>query len=150
MAAALVVGIAVGGHRLLALASLVVALGAGTYLRRFGPRGFIAGNLLFMGDFFGFFLHGAVTMSKLPWLLAELGIGVAVAAVVRFTLVLPATGQGPAAHGALLRRPRPSGDGPRAGAAGRPRPHRAQCPPAAPSAGTAQRGSVDDRRAAGR
>ena len=51
MVPALALGIALGNHRLLALVSLTVMLAAGTYCRRFGPRGFIAGMLLFMGGF---------------------------------------------------------------------------------------------------
>jgi uncharacterized membrane protein YgaE (UPF0421/DUF939 family) len=89
MVGALALGIALGGHRVVALASLVVMLSVGTYLRRFGPRGFVGGILLFLGDFFGFFLHGAVTMSDLGWLTAEIGVGLVVAIAVRFTLFYP-------------------------------------------------------------
>jgi uncharacterized membrane protein YgaE (UPF0421/DUF939 family) len=89
MIGALALGIALGGYRLAALTSLVVVLALGTYCRRFGPRGFIAGMLLFMGDFFGFFLHGAVTLSDLGWLSAEIGVGVVVALVVRFVFFYP-------------------------------------------------------------
>jgi uncharacterized membrane protein YgaE (UPF0421/DUF939 family) len=89
MVAALAFGISIGGHRVLALISLVVVLTVGTYCRRFGPRGFMAGMLLFMGDFFGFFLHGAVTLSDLGWLTAELGVGLAVAIAVRFVFFYP-------------------------------------------------------------
>jgi uncharacterized membrane protein YgaE (UPF0421/DUF939 family) len=89
MVAALAVGISLGGHRVLALSSLVFMIVVGTYLRRFGPRGFMSGALLFMGDFFGFFLHGAVTLGDLGWLTAELLVGLAVAIVVRFVLFYP-------------------------------------------------------------
>jgi uncharacterized membrane protein YgaE (UPF0421/DUF939 family) len=89
MVAALTVGITLGGHRVIALSSLVFMIVVGTYLRRFGPRGFMAGALLFMGDFFGFFLHGAVTLSDLGWLTSELLVGLAVAIVVRFVLFYP-------------------------------------------------------------
>jgi uncharacterized membrane protein YgaE (UPF0421/DUF939 family) len=89
MIGALALGIALGGYRLAALISLVVVLALGTYCRRFGPRGMIVGMLLFMGDFFGFFLHGAVTLSDMGWLSAEIGVGVAVALVVRFVVFYP-------------------------------------------------------------
>jgi uncharacterized membrane protein YccC len=89
MIATLALGIGIGGDRPLALASLAVVLAVGTYCRRFGPRGFIAGMLLFMGDFFGFFLHGDVTMSDLGWLAAEIGAGLVVAIAVRFALFYP-------------------------------------------------------------
>jgi uncharacterized membrane protein YgaE (UPF0421/DUF939 family) len=89
MVGALALGISIGGHRVLALISLVVVLTVGTYCRRFGPRGFMAGMLLFIGDFFGFFLHGAVTLSDLGWLTAELSVGLVVAIAVRFVLFYP-------------------------------------------------------------
>jgi hypothetical protein len=89
MVATLALGIAIGGNRLAALASLTILLAAGTYCRRFGPRGFIAGMLLFMGDFFGFFLHGAVTIGDVGWLAAEIGVGLVTAIAVRFALFYP-------------------------------------------------------------
>jgi uncharacterized membrane protein YccC len=89
LVAALALGMALGGHRILALASLAVILAVGTYLRRFGPRGFIAGVLLFMGDFLGFMLHGTVILGDLGWLAAEIGVGIVVAIVVRFALFYP-------------------------------------------------------------
>ena len=89
MVPALALGVALGSHRVLALVSLAVVLAVGTYLRRFGPRGFIAGMLLFMGDFFGFFLHNAVTTGDLGWLAAEIGVGLLVAIVIRFALFYP-------------------------------------------------------------
>jgi uncharacterized membrane protein YgaE (UPF0421/DUF939 family) len=89
MIGALALGIALGGYRLASLTSLVVVLAVGTYCRRFGPRGMIAGMLLFMGDFFGFFLHGAVTLSDMGWLSAEIGVGVLVALLVRFVFFYP-------------------------------------------------------------
>jgi uncharacterized membrane protein YgaE (UPF0421/DUF939 family) len=89
MIAALALGLSLGGTRILALASFPVILAIGTYFRRFGPRGFIAGLLLFMGDFLGFFLHGTVTLGDLGWLAAEIGVGVVVAIAVRFALFYP-------------------------------------------------------------
>jgi len=89
MVPALALGLVLGSHRVLALVSLAVVLAAGTYGRRFGPRGFVAGMLLFMGDFFGFFLHSAVTIGDLGWLAAEIGVGVLVAIVIRFALFYP-------------------------------------------------------------
>jgi uncharacterized membrane protein YgaE (UPF0421/DUF939 family) len=49
----------------------------------------IAGMLLFMGDFFGFFLHSAITIGDLGWLAAEIGVGLLVAIVIRFALFYP-------------------------------------------------------------
>jgi uncharacterized membrane protein YccC len=93
MVPALALGIALGDQRVLALVSLAVLLALGTYCRRFGPRGFIAGMLLFMGDFFGFFLHGAVTIDALGWLTAEIGVGVVGAILVRFVFFYPRQAQ---------------------------------------------------------
>jgi len=89
LVAALSLGIALGGHRILALTSFTVVLALGTYGRRFGPRGFISAMLLFMGDFFGFFLHTAVTLGDFGWLTAEIGIGTVVAIAVRFAFFYP-------------------------------------------------------------
>lgn len=89
MLASLTLGLATGDHRVLSLALLVAALVVGTYLRRFGPRGLLAGLLLFMGDFFGFFLHGGIGLGDLGWLLAEMLVGLAVAMGVRFALFYP-------------------------------------------------------------
>jgi uncharacterized membrane protein YgaE (UPF0421/DUF939 family) len=89
MVGALALGLAIGGNRTVSLIWLVVVLAVGTYLRRFGPRGFVAGLVLFIGDFFGFFLHGALKLSDLDWLSAEIGVGVLCALLVRFTLFYP-------------------------------------------------------------
>jgi uncharacterized membrane protein YgaE (UPF0421/DUF939 family) len=89
MIAGLVLGIALGGERIPALVSFAVVLTIGTYFRRFGPRGFIGGILLFIGDFLGFFLHGTITMGDLGWIAAEIGVGLAVALAVRFALFYP-------------------------------------------------------------
>jgi hypothetical protein len=89
MIGSLALGLAIGGNRTVSLIWLVAVLIIGTYLRRFGPRGFITGMGLFIGDFFGFFLHGALTMSDLGWLSAELGVGLLVAVAVRFGLFYP-------------------------------------------------------------
>jgi uncharacterized membrane protein YgaE (UPF0421/DUF939 family) len=89
MIPSLAFGIAIGPYRIPALTSFAVLLAIGTYCRRFGPRGFMSGMLLFMGDFMGFFLHTAITMADLGWLSAEIGVGLVVAAIVRFTLFVP-------------------------------------------------------------
>jgi hypothetical protein len=89
MIPALALGIAVGGHRILSLVLLAVILAAGTYLRRFGPRGVASGMLLFMGFFFGFFLHGTITAGDLGWVAAAVVVGDAVALMVRFGLFYP-------------------------------------------------------------
>jgi len=87
--AALSLGMALGGHRVLALTSFAVVLAIGTYGRRFGPRGFISAMLLFMGDFLGFFLHTAVSLDDFGWLAAEIGVGTVVAIAVRFAFFYP-------------------------------------------------------------
>jgi len=89
LVAALAVGLSLGSHRLLCLVLLPVIMAAGTYLRRFGPRGMFGGSLLFFGFFFGFFLYGPVTVHDLGWLAAAIGVGLAVAIAVRFLLFFP-------------------------------------------------------------
>jgi uncharacterized membrane protein YgaE (UPF0421/DUF939 family) len=89
MVAALSLGLAIGHDRLLCLFLLPVITAAGTYLRRFGPRGMLAGTLLFLGFFLGFFLHAAVNLHDLGWLTSAIGIGLGVSIAVRFLLFFP-------------------------------------------------------------
>lgn len=89
MVAGLALGLAVQPYRVLSLASLVLVLGVGAYGRRFGPRGFVGGVMLFVGDFFGFFLNGQVRLSGLGWLAGEIVIGVLVAILAQFTVFYP-------------------------------------------------------------
>jgi hypothetical protein len=86
---ALALGIGIGGHRAVALVVIALVLAAGTYLRRFGQRGFLAGQLLFIGYFVGFSLHSVVMSGDLGWLAAEVGVGLGVVAAVRFALFYP-------------------------------------------------------------
>jgi len=85
----LALGLALGGHRALSLVLIVVIATVGTYIRRFPPRGMVGGILLFFGFFFGFFLHGAVTVEDLGWLTAAIGVALAVAIAVRFLFFFP-------------------------------------------------------------
>jgi hypothetical protein len=86
---ALALGIAIGDHRVAALVIIALVLALGTYLRRFGQRGFLAGQLLFIGYFVGFSLHSAVMIGDLGWLAAEVGVGLGVVTAVRFALFYP-------------------------------------------------------------
>jgi Fusaric acid resistance protein-like len=85
----LALGIAIGGHRVIALVAIALVLAFGTYMRRFGPRGFLGGQLLFIGYFIGFSLHSAITIGDLGWLAAEVGVALVVASAVRFALFYP-------------------------------------------------------------
>jgi uncharacterized membrane protein YccC len=89
MVAGLTLGLTLAPYRSLALTALVVVLALGAYFRRFGPHGFVSGIVLFIGDFFGFFLHGVVHLTDLGWLTAEIVIGVLVAIAAQFTLFYP-------------------------------------------------------------
>jgi uncharacterized membrane protein YgaE (UPF0421/DUF939 family) len=89
MISALALGIGIGGYRVAALVVIALVLALGTYMRRFGPRGFLAGQLLFIGYFVGFSLHSAVTIADLGWLAAEVGVGLGVVTAVRFALFYP-------------------------------------------------------------
>ncbi len=88
MLALLAVGLTV--HvRLISLALLAVVLAAGTYCRRFGPRGFMGGMLAFMGAFLGFFIQDYVKLGQFGWLVAEIAIGAGVTIVVHFAFFPP-------------------------------------------------------------
>lgn len=89
MIPALALGIVLGGHRALSLVLLALILSAGTYLRRFGPRGMVSGMLLFMGFFFGFFLHAIISLRDFGWVCSAIGLGLAVALFVRFVFFYP-------------------------------------------------------------
>ena len=82
MIGGLALGVALGGHRIPTLVALGVVITVGMYLRRFGSRGFIAGALLFGGDYGAILLHDALTVGDLGWAAAEICLAdVAVAAV---------------------------------------------------------------------
>ncbi|PRZ44281.1 fusaric acid resistance family protein [Antricoccus suffuscus] len=89
LVAGLATGLALGAYRTLALLSLVIFLAVGAYCRRFGPRGFFGGTLLFMGGFFGFFLHSAIGLADIGWLAAEICVGVLVTILVNFVFFYP-------------------------------------------------------------
>src|SRR3954451_11616512 len=89
MTVALVLGLLLGPYRVPSLAYLVVAMAAGAYLRRFGPRGTGSGMVLFFGAFLGFFLHGLFTVRDTGWVAADLWIGVLASLLVRFVLFPP-------------------------------------------------------------
>ncbi|MCU4185005.1 FUSC family protein [Acidiferrimicrobium sp. IK] len=86
---ALTAGLAVGGHRLASLCLIAAAVTVGTYLRRFGPRGFVVGALLFIGCFMGFFIHAEIGVGDAGWLAAELFVGALCSLAVRFALFRP-------------------------------------------------------------
>ena len=89
MVAGLAIGLPLSGHRPIALTMLVVILAAGAYCRRFGPLGFVGGQMVFMGNFFGFFLGGQIGIRDIGWLTAEIVLAVIVAMVAQFTLFYP-------------------------------------------------------------
>ena len=89
MSAGLFVGLAAGPYRVTSLAALVVVLAAGAYCRRFGPIGFIGGQVVFMGTFFGFFLHAEFALHDIGWLALEIGLGAVVAIGARYLVFSP-------------------------------------------------------------
>ncbi|QDP95793.1 FUSC family protein [Microlunatus elymi] len=89
MLAGLSLGLALAPHHLIAVGSMVAVLAAFGYLRRFGPRGFFAGQLLFMGDFFGFFLSRVISIADIGALVLIVCIGSAVSIISQFTLFYP-------------------------------------------------------------
>jgi uncharacterized membrane protein YccC len=86
---ALALELALSGHRILALVCLAVIVAIGTYVRRFGPLGFVGGVGLFVGIYLGFTAGGAIKLGDLGWIAAELGVGLFVALAIRFVLFYP-------------------------------------------------------------
>ena len=99
---ALALGIVIGHDRVAALVVIPLVLALGIYFRRFGPRGFLAGQLLFIGYFVGFSLHSVVTIGDLGWLVGRSRCRSRCGHRRAFCLVLPASGQGYRAHPAFL------------------------------------------------
>ncbi|MBO0810832.1 MAG: FUSC family protein [Microlunatus sp.] len=89
MVAGMALGLALAPFHLAALVSLVFVLAGAGYLRRFGPRGFYGGQLLFMGDFFGFVLGRMVTIADIGRLALIVVVATGVAIVSQFTLFYP-------------------------------------------------------------
>ncbi|MBB2892295.1 FUSC family protein [Flexivirga oryzae] len=89
MVAGLAIGLATSHHRPLALTLLTLILAGGAYLRRFGPWGFFGGQLMFMGDFMGFFLGEEVGFATLKWFAPEVVLGALVAALAQLALFHP-------------------------------------------------------------
>lgn len=104
MIGGLAIGLGLSPVPIAAMAALVVVLGLGGYLRRFGPRGFLGGQLLFVGSFVGFILSKLVDISSLGWLALMAFIGAAMAILAQFTLFYPS-------RRSALRRVRRSIDG---------------------------------------
>jgi uncharacterized membrane protein YccC len=89
MLTAMTIGIALGPYRVVSLIWLVVLLTVSVYVRRFGPRGFAAGLVIFNGGFLGFFLHAEIRLRDVGWLAALLAVGVIASLIVRFALFRP-------------------------------------------------------------
>jgi uncharacterized membrane protein YgaE (UPF0421/DUF939 family) len=88
-AAAFTLGLALSGQRLIDLILLPVVLAAASYGRRFGARGFAVGLCVSVLFVIGVVSHDAVPIGQVGWPVAEIGVGVFVALVVRFALFYP-------------------------------------------------------------
>jgi uncharacterized membrane protein YgaE (UPF0421/DUF939 family) len=88
-AAAFTLGLALSGHRVVYLILLPVVLAAANYGRRFGARGFAVGLCVSVLFVIGVVSHAAVKMGQVGWPVAEIGVGVLAALVVRFAFLYP-------------------------------------------------------------
>jgi uncharacterized membrane protein YgaE (UPF0421/DUF939 family) len=88
-AAAFTLGLALSGHRVIDLILLPVVLAAANYGRRFGARGFAVGLCVSVLFVIGVVSHSAVKIGQVGWPVAEIGVGVLAALVVRFALFYP-------------------------------------------------------------
>jgi uncharacterized membrane protein YgaE (UPF0421/DUF939 family) len=82
-------GDALGRYRVASLVAVGAFLVVTAYSRRWGPRGVVVGMGLFFGYFLGFFLHAAIMPHQVGWFAAEVGIGAAVALVIRLVFFFP-------------------------------------------------------------
>jgi uncharacterized membrane protein YgaE (UPF0421/DUF939 family) len=88
-AAAFALGLALSGHRVIDLTLLPVVLAIANYGRRFGSRGFAVGLCVSILFVIGVVSHSAVKFGQVGWPVAEIGVGVLAALVVRFALFYP-------------------------------------------------------------
>jgi uncharacterized membrane protein YgaE (UPF0421/DUF939 family) len=88
-AAAFTLGLALSGHRVIDLILLPVVLAVANYGRRFGARGFAVGLCVSVLFVIGVVSHSAVKIGQVGWPVAEIGVGVLAALVVRFALFYP-------------------------------------------------------------
>jgi uncharacterized membrane protein YgaE (UPF0421/DUF939 family) len=88
-AAAFTLGLALSGHRVIDLILLPVVLAAANYGRRFGARGFAVGLCVSVIFVIGVVSHSAVDIGQVAWPVAEIGVGVLAALLVRFGLFYP-------------------------------------------------------------
>jgi uncharacterized membrane protein YgaE (UPF0421/DUF939 family) len=88
-AAAFTLGLALSGHRLIDLILLPVVLAIANYGRRFGARGFAVGLCVSILFVIGVVSHNAIKIGQVGWPVAEIGVGVLAALVVRFVLFYP-------------------------------------------------------------
>jgi uncharacterized membrane protein YccC len=82
-------GDAAGKYRVASLVAVGAFLVATAYSRRWGPRGVVVGMGPFFGYFLGFFLHAAIMPRQVGWFAAEVGIGAAIALVIRLVFFFP-------------------------------------------------------------
>jgi uncharacterized membrane protein YgaE (UPF0421/DUF939 family) len=87
--ATLALGLVVNKQRLLGLVLLTVSLGIGTYLRKYGHRGALAGTVLFVGFLIGYLSKSAIAISGIGWLAAELALGLAVGIIIHLVFFYP-------------------------------------------------------------
>jgi uncharacterized membrane protein YgaE (UPF0421/DUF939 family) len=88
-AAAFTLGLALSGHRVIDLILLPVVLAIANYGRRFGARGFAVGLCVSILFVIGAVSHNAIKIDQVGWPVAEIGVGVLAALVVRFALFYP-------------------------------------------------------------
>jgi uncharacterized membrane protein YccC len=89
MVTSVVLGLLAGPYRVPSLIYMVVVMALGVYLRRFGQRGFAAGNVVFFGAFFGYFLHTQLAVRDAGWIAADLWVGVLASLLVRVAFFRP-------------------------------------------------------------
>lgn len=83
-AAALTLGTATAGNRIVGDLVFLAVLFLSVYVRKYGPRGYAAGMVSVLTFFFALFLHA--TFALLPWLLLSLAVTMVCSYVLRFVV----------------------------------------------------------------
>lgn len=83
--ATLTIGTILAGNHAVSDTILVLVIFVAFFVRGFGPRAMALGMVAFWGYFYAIFFHAKI--EQLPWMVAAIGVAIAIAFVLRFSLL---------------------------------------------------------------